>query len=70
MRDEDDIRKANLMIERLEAEKNEILTQNEQRGRMSNEVTVNKEQRLLAIERQIDSLTASAINQGQNIEGL
>jgi hypothetical protein len=46
MGDEDDIKKANLMIERLEAEKNEILIQNDQNGNMINESTIQNEQRL------------------------
>jgi hypothetical protein len=52
MRDEDDIKRANLMIERLEAEKNEILTQNEQSGSIINEATVQNQERLNAIENQ------------------
>jgi archaellum component FlaC len=37
---------------------------------MINEVTIQNEQRLQAIENQIDSLTSEIINQGQNIGGL
>jgi hypothetical protein len=46
MQDEEDIKRANLMIERLEEEKQEIWIHNEQNGSMINEASIQNQQRL------------------------